>query len=116
MQAVTSQGSAYGRFTGALATKNLLGAEMALREMGTASLASALDYLVLLAELRPERAAAAAIRWHGRFELEARVMTLAESQLALAALTSVCAGEPDALEILRRLLRRVQPTLVSHIR
>jgi hypothetical protein len=116
IRVVTSQGSALGRFTRALATKNLLGAEMAMREMGGASLLVALDYLALLAELRPDRAPAAAIRWHGRLELEARVITLAESQLALAALTSMCAGESDAVEILRRLLRRVQPTLVPQMR
>jgi hypothetical protein len=79
---------------------------MAMREMGVVSLLDALDYLVLLAELRPDRAPAAAIRWHGRLELEARAITLAESQLALAALTNVCAGERDAVEILSRLLRR----------
>jgi hypothetical protein len=39
-------------------------------------------------------------------------MTLAESQLALAALASLCAGEREAVEILRRLLRRVRPTLI----
>ena len=33
-------------------------------------------------------------------------MTLAESQLALAALASLCAGEREAVKILRRLLRR----------
>ena len=38
-------------------------------------------------------------------------MTLAESQLALAALASLWAGERDAVGILRRLVRRVQPTL-----
>jgi hypothetical protein len=42
-------------------------------------------------------------------------MTLAESQLALAALASLCAREREAVEILRRLLRRVRPTLVRVI-
>ena len=112
---VTSQGSAHGRFTRALATRNLVGAELAMREMGSVNLLEALDYLVLLAELRPERAPAAAVRWHGRLELEAATHTLAESQLALAALASLCAGERQSVEILRRLLRRVRPTLVrSH--
>jgi len=46
------------------------------------------------------------------FESES-LITLAESQLALAALSSLCAGHTDALAILRRLLRRVRPTLVN---
>lgn len=54
----------------------------------------------------------AAVRWHGRLETEATFLSLAESQLALAALASLCAGERDALEILRRLLQRVRPTVV----
>jgi hypothetical protein len=57
-------------------------------------------------------APAAAIRWHGRFELESRALTLSESQLALAALASLCAGDKDAVEVLQRLLRRVRPTLL----
>lgn len=108
---MTSQGSAHGRFTRAIKQRNLAGAQMAMREMGNVSLVDALDYLVLLAEFRPERAEPAAVRWHGRLELESSVLTLAESQLALAALASVCCGDGEAVEILRRLLRRVRPTL-----
>jgi hypothetical protein len=109
---VTSQGSAHGRFSRAVKTKNVAAAEMALREMGTPSLIDALDYLGLVAELKPERFGAAAVRWHGRLEIEASVMTLGEAQLALAALTSLAAGEREALGLLRGLLRRVNPTVV----
>jgi len=42
----------------------------------------------------------AAVRWHGRLELEASTMTLSESQLALAALASLCARERSAVELL----------------
>jgi hypothetical protein len=80
--------------------------------MGTPSLLDALDNLDLLAEVKPEKLEQAALRWHGRLELEASLMSLVESQLALAALASLCAGERDAVEILRRLLRRVKPTLL----
>jgi hypothetical protein len=55
------------------------------------SLLVALDYLDLLAEVKLEKLEAAAVRWHGRLEVEAATMTLAESQLALAALASLCA-------------------------
>jgi hypothetical protein len=38
-------------------------------------------------------------------------MSLAESQLALSALASLCAGERDAIELLRKLVLRVRPVL-----
>jgi hypothetical protein len=92
---MTSQGSAHGRFTRALAQRNLRGAETAAKEMGGLSLIDALDYLVMLAEVRPEKAQAAAIRWHGRLELESVTLSLVESQLALAALADLCAGSKE---------------------
>ena len=67
-----------------------------------------LAYLDLLAEQKPEKLERAAVRWHGRLETETPLLTLAESQLALAALASLCAGEREAVEVLRRLLRRVR--------
>ena len=42
--------------------------------------------------------------------MESTFLSLAESQLALAALASLCAGERDSVQVLRRLLRRVRPT------
>jgi hypothetical protein len=87
-----------------------------MRELGNPSLLDALDYLDVLAEVRPEKLEQASLRWHGRLELEASMMTLAESQLALAALASLCAGERDAVAMLRRLLRRVRPILVRSVR
>ena len=87
---------------------------MALREMGAVSLLEALDYLALLAELRPDRLEAAAVRWHGRLELESSLLTLAESQLALAALANL-SSKGDTIEILRRLVRQTHPTLVPRL-
>ncbi len=113
---MTSQGSAHGQFTRAIKQRNLFGAEMAIREMKSVSLIDALDYLDLLSEVKPEKLEQAALRWHGRLELEASLMTLAESQLALAALASLCAGEREAVELLRKLLHRVRPTLLARIR
>jgi hypothetical protein len=109
---VTSQGTAHGRFTRAIQQRNLWAAETSLRELGSVSLEDALGYLDLLAEQKPEKLERAAVRWHGRLETEATFLSLAESQLALAALASLCAGERDAIEVLRRLLRRVRPTVV----
>jgi hypothetical protein len=112
---MTSQGTAHGRFTRAIQTRNLWAAESSLRELGTPSLEDALSYLGLLAEQKPAKLERACVRWHGRLETEATVLTLAESQLALAALASLCAGERDAVNVLRRLLRRVRPSHVSPI-
>jgi len=82
---MTSQGSAHGRFTRAIQQRNVFAAEAAFKEMGTPSLLVVTDYLLLLAEERPAKYPLAALRWHGRFELEAATLTLAESQLALSA-------------------------------
>ena len=87
---------------------------MALREMGQVTLLEALDYLVLLAELRPDRVERAAVRWHGRLELEASMLTLSESQFALAALANLGTGG-EAIEVLRRLVLRAQPTLIPRL-
>jgi len=110
---MTSQGTAHGRLTRAIQQRNLWAAEISLRELGGVSLEDALGYLDLLAEQKPEKLERAAVRWHGRLETEAAFLSLAESQLALAALASLCAGEREAVGVLRRLLRRVRPTTVS---
>ena len=110
---MTAQSSAHGRFTRAIAARNLFQVEVALRELRGVSLLDALDYLELLAEQRPAKLEQAALRWHGRLELEAGVLTLAESQLALAALAALCGGQREAVAILRRLVRRAKPTLLQ---
>ena len=112
---MTSQGSPHGRFTRAIATRSLFAAEIAAREMRGLALDDALDLVLLIAEVKPERLEAAALRWHGRLELEAPTLTLAESQLALAALASLPAEAEAVQALLRRLLRRVQPTLMRRM-
>jgi hypothetical protein len=112
---MTSQGSAHGRFARAIRTRNLFMAELAAREPRSLALDDALDLCVLIAEMQPARFERAAVRWHGRLEVEAQLLTLAESQLALAALSALGAGDKDAEEILRRLLRRARPTLGRQI-
>jgi hypothetical protein len=88
---------------------------VAPRELGQPSLEDALAYLDLLADQKPEKLERACVRWHGRLETEATFLTLPESQLALAALASLCAGERDTIDLLRRPLRRVRPTVVPRI-
>jgi hypothetical protein len=107
---VTAQGSARTQFRRALERKNLMSAEMLLREMGAVTLEEALDYVALLSELRPAKAPRAAVRWHGRLETEAPMLTLPESALPLAALIALCQGDREALGLLRRLVRRIRPT------
>jgi hypothetical protein len=112
---MTSQGTARGRFQKALERRNVFQMELAIREMGSLSLLDALDYLDLLSEAGSPKIARAAIRWHGRLETEAAVLTLGESQLALSAVAALCAGERDALKILRGVLRRAMPTLLPRV-
>jgi hypothetical protein len=100
---VTSQGSASARFQRAVAQRNLFAAEIAAKEMGGLSLIHALDFLELLAETKPERLERAALRWHGRLELEAPTLTMGEAQLALAALAQLPKGDAEVRAVLRRL-------------
>jgi hypothetical protein len=89
-------------------------AELAARELRGLALNDALDLVALIAETQPERLDRAAVRWHGRLEIEAQLLTLAESELALAALGALRA-DPTAIEILRAVLRRARPTLGQQI-
>jgi hypothetical protein len=75
---MTSQGSAHGRFTRSIKQRNLFQAEIAAREMRGLSLPDALDFDILIAAVRPDRLERAAVRWHGRLEVEASGLTLAE--------------------------------------
>ena len=112
---MTSQGSASGRFTRAIQTRNLFMAEVALKEMSNPSLLLAIDYLVLLVSEKPAKYPLAARKWHGRFQLEARTLTMAESQLALSALVALGEGDAEAVDILRRLTRKVRPTMLPRV-
>jgi hypothetical protein len=103
---MTSQGTAHGRFTRAIANGNLRGAEMAARELGRLSLDDALDLCGLLAERDPERFERAALRWLERLIAE-RSPTLEQVGGAVMAFMRLRAGESDgAIESLRRLARR----------
>jgi hypothetical protein len=44
--------------------------------MGTPSLLVALDYLELLAEVKPEKRELTAVHWHRRLEVEGAAITL----------------------------------------
>jgi hypothetical protein len=111
---MTSQGSASGRFTRAIKQQQLWNAEIAAREMRGLSLVDALELVILIAAQRPDRLERAAVRWHGRLEVETPMLTLAESRFALAALERLPA-DPQAGEMLRKLLRQVSPTTLPKV-
>jgi hypothetical protein len=111
---VTSQGSAHGRFARAIKQGNLFAAELAARELRGLSLHDALDLVALIAKVRPDRLDRAAIRWHGRLEIEATSLTLAESRFAFAALERL-PHDPQLVESLQRLLRQASPTTLRRI-
>jgi hypothetical protein len=102
---MTSQGSAHGRFTRAITNRNLLNAESAAREIGELSLPDALSFCLLLADVDPPRFERAIARWHARFVLEARGITVDEAALALSALRSV--GRPQTRELAAQTLRHL---------
>jgi len=86
--------------------KNLRGAEMAARELGSLSLDNALKLCVLLADSDAPRFERAALRWLERFIAE-RLPPIEEVALAASALAELRHGERSAgLASLERLARR----------
>ena len=103
---MTSQGTAHGRFTRAVANRNLRGAEMAARELGRLSLDDALSLCVLFAEHDPARFERAVLRWLERLIAE-RSPSLEQAGAAVMALMNLRDGKRDGAEAsLRRLSRR----------
>ena len=114
---MTSQGSAHGRFQRAIQRRNLFQAELAMRELGTLSLLDALACLELLHELGSAKLERAPVlRWHGRLATESSVLTLGESQLALAAISRAC-GPANATRSrsCTAFSRRAKPTLLLRL-
>ena len=114
---MTSQGSAHGRFQRAIQRRNLFQAELAMRELGTLSLLDALACLELLHELGSAKLERAPVlRWHGRLARESSVLTLGESQLALAAISRAC-GPANATRSrsCTAFSRRAKPTLLLRL-
>ena len=89
---MTSQGTAHGRFTRAVANGNLRGAEMAARELGRLGLDDALWLCLLLADHDPARFDRAALRWLERFIAE-RLPPPVEIALAASAFAELRHGD-----------------------
>jgi hypothetical protein len=104
---MTSQGTAHGRFTRAVASGNLSAAELAARELRWLSLEDALALCVLFADRDPGRFERAALRWLARLLAE-RSPSLEQLGLAVSALASLPHGSRAASTFtLRRLCREV---------
>jgi hypothetical protein len=102
---LTSQGHLPSQYARACANGNYLVATGLAAQMKPLALGEALLLLPLIAEHDPSRFEAAAVRWHARWQLEARGVDLASSGLALAALGALKGTRRnEALDVLRKLL------------
>src|SRR5438477_3051193 len=100
---VTSDGSAYSRFRRALETGNELLVLTAARELPQIALDDALRICLLLRDGDPDRYERAAVRWLGRFALEARGVTVNAIRGAAEALDDLPDQPAEAMERLQRL-------------
>jgi hypothetical protein len=114
---VSSKGSLHGNFQRAIECGNLFAAEAAAYQLHRLSVADALSLCLLLAEQDPERFQRDGARWHARFVLEAQGIALMESQLLLAAVAALPAGDKKAVAAIRELGRRYRvPNVEAAIR
>ena len=103
---VTSDGSAYTRFRRALDAGNELLVIAAARELPRIGLEDALRICLLIRGTDPDRYERAAVRWLGRFALEARNVTIDALRQAADALDALPSRPADAMERLQRLCVR----------
>jgi hypothetical protein len=100
---MTSDGSAYTRFKRALGTGNLNLIRAAAAELPRVSLPDALEVCLLLRDLDQSRFERAAVRWLGRFALEAKDVTISALETAAAALRLLPQRPEASMEILSSL-------------
>jgi hypothetical protein len=100
---MTSDGNAYARFRRALATGNEGLVLAAARELPQIALNDALRICLVLRGADPVRYERAAVRWLGRFALEARGVTIEDLRLAADALDALPERAAEAMERLQRL-------------
>ena len=98
---VTSDGSAYARFRRALQTGNHSLVLAAARELPQIALDDALRICLVLRDAEPERYERAAVRWLGRFALEARGVTIDALRMAADALDALPERAAEAMEQLQ---------------
>jgi hypothetical protein len=101
MCSVTSDGSPYARFRRALETGNELLVVAAAKELPQVGLEDALRICLVLRDGDPVRYERAAVRWLGRFALEARSVTIDALRMAADALDALPERPPEAMERLQ---------------
>ena len=92
---MTSQGSAYARFTRALRSGSPGRIRLAASELPQITLEDALAICLCFLDREPASFSRAAARWGGRLVVE-RSLTLPDAQLTLAALTALESAVPRA--------------------
>ena len=100
---VSSEGSPYARFRRALKTGNEALVVAAALELPHVALDDALQICLVLRNGDPDRFERAAVRWLGRFALEARTVTIDDVREAASALDDLPQRAADAMERLARL-------------
>jgi hypothetical protein len=100
---VTSDGNPYVRFKRALETGNEALVTAAALELPRIALEDALRICLVLRTGDPERYERAAVRWLGRFALEARQVTIDDLRQAADALAVLPQRAAEAMERLQRL-------------
>src|SRR5690349_1537186 len=106
-RAVTAQGHPRTIFKRAVERGNHVIAEATAREMGNVTLDEALLLVFLYAEKEPIKFERAALRWHTRYVIEGKAVSLLKAQLALSALAELRGGEREAAgKLLTELARR----------
>ena len=99
---VTSDGSPYARFRRALETGNELLVLATARELPQVALDDALRICLVLRDGDRDRYERAAVRWLGRFALEARAVTIRDLRAAAAALDALPTRAGEAMEQLQQ--------------
>jgi hypothetical protein len=100
---MTSEGSPYARFRRALDNGHLAMVRLAAAELPRVALEDALRVCLLIRDQDPEQYERAALRWLGRFALEARSATLADVRSAADALARLPSDAEDAMANLERI-------------
>jgi hypothetical protein len=103
---VTSDGNPYARFKRALETGNETLVTAAALELPRVALDDALRICLVLRGGDPTRYERAAVRWLGRFALEARSATIEDLRLAADALAALPERATEAMERLQQLCVR----------
>ncbi len=98
-----SDGSPYARFRRALETGNELLVLGTARELPQIALDDALRICLVLRDGDPARYERAAVRWLGRFALEARQVTIRDLRAAAGALDALPTRSAEAMERLQEL-------------